>query len=54
MRLVRVWDDEGAVCQLPEVPDGRVFDAVSGRELVRGTKAWSDVVTRLGALVGPL
>lgn len=51
MRLVRIWDDGGAICQVPEVPDGRIFDAETGREIAVGTRKWQRAMERMNDIL---
>ena len=51
-RLTRVYDDDGAICQLnPELP-GVLFDPVTGNPVNRFTEKWARMLQRLYALEG--
>jgi len=49
-KLTRIFDGEGAVCQLSNARPGVLFDPVSGKPVARDTRKWQAMVERLAEL----
>jgi len=49
-KLTRIFDGEGAICQLSNARPGVVFDPVSGSVVARDTRKWQRIVERLTEL----